>query len=181
MFLGPEKAMPKYAEAFDGFIQRAGVSQPDVPISLLDDAALYFTSGTTGKPKPILLTQRNLESACIAENRHHNQTHKDNFLCIPPLYHTGAKMHWFGNFIVGAKGVLLKGVKPEWILEAISEEQVTVVLLLVPWAQDILVAIENGTVKLSRLQAGSVAAHAHRGPAGSAQPDPELEEGLSPS
>jgi acyl-CoA synthetase (AMP-forming)/AMP-acid ligase II len=149
VFLGPEKVMPKYAETFDGFIRGAGSSRPDVPIGLLDDAALYFTSGTTGKPKPILLTQKNLESACITENRHHNQTQKDNFLCIPPLYHTGSKMHWFGNFIVGARGVLLKGMKPEWILEAVSEEKATVVWLLVPWAQDILIAIENGTVKLS--------------------------------
>jgi acyl-CoA synthetase (AMP-forming)/AMP-acid ligase II len=57
-------------------------------------------------------------------------------------------MHWFGNFIVGAKGVLLKGVKPEWIIQAISEEQGTIMFLLVPWAQDILVAIENGQIKL---------------------------------
>jgi acyl-CoA synthetase (AMP-forming)/AMP-acid ligase II len=58
-------------------------------------------------------------------------------------------MHWFGNFIVGAKAVILKGIRPEWILESISEEKVTVVWLLVPWAQDILLAIENGDVKLS--------------------------------
>jgi acyl-CoA synthetase (AMP-forming)/AMP-acid ligase II len=117
-------------------------------VSLCDEAALYFTSGTTGNPKPILLTHRNLEFACIIENRHHNQTHEDNFLCIPPLYHTGAKMHWFGNFIVGAKAVILKGIRPDWILEAVSEEQATIVWLLVPWAQDILIAIENGDVKL---------------------------------
>jgi len=88
--------------------ERGFTAEPKTPISLLDEAALYFTSGTTGQPKPILLTHRNLEHACIVENRHHNQTHKDNFICIPPLYHTGAKMHWFGNFIVGAKGVLLR-------------------------------------------------------------------------
>jgi acyl-CoA synthetase (AMP-forming)/AMP-acid ligase II len=58
-------------------------------------------------------------------------------------------MHWFGNFIVGARAVILKGIKPKWILEAISEEGVSVVWLLVPWAQDILVAIENGEVALS--------------------------------
>jgi acyl-CoA synthetase (AMP-forming)/AMP-acid ligase II len=57
-------------------------------------------------------------------------------------------MHWFGNFIVGAKAVILKGIKPEWILEAVSEEGGTIVWLLVPWAQDILVALENGDVKL---------------------------------
>jgi acyl-CoA synthetase (AMP-forming)/AMP-acid ligase II len=58
-------------------------------------------------------------------------------------------MHWFGNFIVGAKGVLLKGAKPEWIIQALSEEQGTIMFLLVPWAQDILVAIENGQIRLN--------------------------------
>jgi len=148
IFLGPEDQKPAYAEPFEDFLKAGSTEDPRVPISLLDEAALYFTSGTTGTPKPILLTQRNLEFACIVENRHHNQTHQDNFLCIPPLYHTGAKMHWFGNFIVGAKAVILKGVKPEWIVEAVSEEQCTLVWLLVPWAQDILVAIETGQIKL---------------------------------
>jgi acyl-CoA synthetase (AMP-forming)/AMP-acid ligase II len=57
-------------------------------------------------------------------------------------------MHWFGNFIVGAKAVILKGIDPRWILEAISEENVTLVWLLVPWALDILFAIESGDVKI---------------------------------
>ena len=70
------------------------------------------------------------------------------FLCIPPLYHTGAKMHWFGSFLVGGRSVLLKGVKPEWILRAVSEERCTIVWLLVPWAQDILDAVDSGAVKL---------------------------------
>jgi len=43
-------------------------------------------------------------------------------------------------------------IKPEWIIEAVSEEQATIVWLLVPWAQDILVAIENGQIKLADYQ-----------------------------
>jgi acyl-CoA synthetase (AMP-forming)/AMP-acid ligase II len=148
VFVGPSSMKPPYAESYEAFLDTGSIKDPKVPISLLDDAALYFTSGTTGRPKPILLTQRNLEFACVIENRHHNQTHQDNFLCIPPLYHTGAKMHWFGNFIVGAKGVILKGIKPKWILDAVSQEECTIVWLLVPWAQDILVAIETGEVDL---------------------------------
>ena len=35
-------------------------------------------------------------SSCETEQKHHGQTREDVFLCIPPLYHTGAKMHWFG-------------------------------------------------------------------------------------
>lgn len=58
-------------------------------------------------------------------------------------------MHWFGSFLVGGKAVLLKGVKPEWILKAVSEEKCTIVWLLVPWAQEILDAIESGEIDLS--------------------------------
>ena len=149
IFVGSEDITPSYAESFADFLKTGALDDPGKRINLLDEAALYFTSGTTGIPKPILLTHRNLESACIIENRHHNQTHEDTFLCIPPLYHTGAKMHWFGSFMVGGKGVILKGIKPGWILEAVTEEKATIVWLLVPWAQDILIAIENGDVNLN--------------------------------
>ncbi len=146
VFLGPEKLRPAYAESYDALLESASGSTPEISLEGSDDAALYFTSGTTGAPKAILLTHANLESSCLVENNHHRQTHEDNFLCIPPLYHTGAKMHWFGNLLVGAKAVILKGVEPKWILEAVSQEKVTIVWLLVPWAIDILFAIQNRDV-----------------------------------
>ena len=133
---------------YDELLEEYSPDDPGVQISDNDEAALYFTSGTTGMPKPIILTHSNLMSACITENNHHHQNHEDNFLCIPPLYHTGAKMHWFGSFLVGSKAVILKGVKPKWILETVSQEKATIVWLLVPWAQDILDAIESGEINL---------------------------------
>jgi acyl-CoA synthetase (AMP-forming)/AMP-acid ligase II len=57
-------------------------------------------------------------------------------------------MHWFGSFLAGSKAVLLRGIKPEWILKTVSQERITIVWLLVPWAQDILDAIDRGDVKL---------------------------------
>ena len=139
---------PSFAESYkriDGYFKN---DNPEIPLTDEEDAALYFSSGTTGFPKAILHTHESLMSSCRTEQKHHGQKYEDNFLCIPPLYHTGAKMHWFGSFLVGSKAVLLRGVKPRWILRAVSEERVTIVWLLVPWAQDILDAIESGEVKL---------------------------------
>ena len=114
-----------------------------------DDAAIYFSSGTTGFPKAILHNHQSLMHAVYTEQAHHEQTKDDVFLCIPPLYHTGAKMHWFGSFLVGGRSVLLKGTKPKYILDAVSSEKCSIVWLLVPWAQDILSALDRGELKLS--------------------------------
>ena len=113
-----------------------------------DDAAIYFSSGTTGFPKAILHKHRSLLHSCKVEQAHHSQTRNDCFLCIPPLYHTGAKMHWFGSLLAGSKAIILKGTRPETILKAASEEKCTIVWLLVPWAQDILAALDRGELKL---------------------------------
>jgi acyl-CoA synthetase (AMP-forming)/AMP-acid ligase II len=143
------KKIPSYAEDFTTLVDAAPATRLATEIAFDDPCGLYFTSGTTGQPKPILLTHKNMASACITENAHHRQTKKDMFILIPPLYHTGAKMHWFGSFVVGAPAVILKGVSPEWVLEAVSEEGGTIVWLLVPWAQDILMKLDSGELKLS--------------------------------
>lgn len=140
---------PSFAESYRNLVSYCSAKAPTVPLTSDDEAAIYFSSGTTGFPKAIVLQHRCLVHSCRVEQAHHGQTKDDCFLCIPPLYHTGAKMHWFGSFLVGGRAVLLKGVKPEWVLRAVSEERCTIVWLLVPWAQDILDAIERGEVDLS--------------------------------
>ena len=146
-FLGDN--CPTFAEPLHNLTIYASPEPPEIKLTAEDHAAIYFSSGTTGFPKAILHTHRSLTSACFTEQNHHSQTRRDVFLCIPPLYHTGAKMHWFGSFLVGGKAVLLRGIKPATILHAVSEERCTIVWLLVPWAQDILDAIESGEVALS--------------------------------
>lgn len=139
---------PTFALDFEKLIANADSSKPDIKLADDDYSAIYFSSGTTGFPKAILHKHASLMQAAITEQKHHGQTREDVFLCIPPLYHTGAKMHWFGSLVAGSKAVLLKGVSPKWIVQTVSEERATIVWLLVPWAQDILDAIDSGEIKI---------------------------------
>ena len=139
---------PTFAESYRELVADCSSQPPLIRLEEEDDAAIYFSSGTTGFPKAILHNHESLTQAAQMEQRHHLTNRNDTFLCIPPLYHTGAKFHWMGSLCAGSKAVLLKGTSPEIILDAISKEKCTIVWLLVPWAQDILNALDRGDLKL---------------------------------
>ena len=139
---------PSFAESYNEAVNNCSSTAPKILIEDIDEAAIYFSSGTTGFPKAILHNHAALLQSARMEAKHHMTTHDDVFLCIPPLYHTGAKMHWFGSLYTGSRAVLLKGTSPKAILDVVSWEQCTIVWLLVPWAQDILTALDSGELKL---------------------------------
>ena len=139
---------PSFAESYQEAVANCSSAAPKVLIEDTDNAAIYYSSGTTGFPKAILLDHTALLQSARMEAVHHETVHGDVFLCIPPLYHTGAKMHWFGSLYTGSRAVILKGSSPKAILDAVDWERCTIVWLLVPWAQDILTAIERGDISL---------------------------------
>ena len=151
-FVGKRSETPSYADNYTEMVYYCSSTVPPVEISDEDDGAIYFSSGTTGFPKAILHSHKALVHSCYTEQNHHKQTKDDVFLCIPPLYHTGAKMHWFGSLLSGGKSVLLRGVSPEWVMQTVSDEKATIVWLLVPWAQDILDSIDSGKLDISDLR-----------------------------
>ncbi len=144
------KDAPEFADDLFALAGGQSVKRPDITGTLTeqDFGAIYFSSGTTGFPKAILHRHLSLITAARVEHAHHGQTKDDVFICIPPLYHTGAKMHWFGSLYSCSRAVLLRGVTPKWIIEAAASEKATIVWLLVPWAQDILDSIDRGEIDL---------------------------------
>ncbi len=148
-YVGDKRDTPFFADNYSEMTYYCSSTVPPVEIKDDEDAAIYFSSGTTGFPKAILHNHKALVAACLTEQNHHQQTKGDVFLCIPPLYHTGAKMHWFGSLLSGGKAVLLRGVKPEWVLQTASDEKASIVWLLVPWVQDILDSIDRGDINLA--------------------------------
>ena len=151
--------LPEGMESFQNVIAKAPPAAPKVPLSADDKAGLYFTSGTTGDPKATLLCHRSLEHVALNEVASHRETRKDCFLLLPPLYHTGGKMHWFGSLMGGGKAVMTTGgerVTAKIILKLLSEEKVTLCMILVPWLQDIVTALDKGELKLSDYDVSSL-------------------------
>ena len=146
IFVG--ETCPTFAESYRELVADCSSANPGIDVKDSDDGAIYFSSGTTGFPKAILHKHLSLMTAATVEQHHHSTSHDDCFLCIPPLYHTGAKMHWMGSLVSGSRAVLLKGTKPSYIFDAVSREKCTIVWLLVPWAQDILDSLDSGDLKM---------------------------------
>ncbi len=143
-------------ETLEGFIgNTASPKSFEAELNDEDPCGLYFTSGTTGAPKPILLTQKNLFCSGVTEATNHLWKHPDSLLMIPPLYHS-AIGHLLGPMIVGARSVLLtETIRPQTIFETMSKEQLSVVFLLVPWTMDILGALDRGELQLKDYDFGA--------------------------
>lgn len=137
-----------FGEDYSEILSESSCSNPGIVLSSDDMSAIYFSSGTTGFPKAILLNHKSLLSSAITEQRHHSQTVNDIFLIIAPLYHTGAKMHWFGNLLVGGSAVILNNSLPDVILNTISDKKITIAWLLLPWVQDIIEGIRSEYISL---------------------------------
>ena len=135
------------AYATEALIKEHSPSPPQVTLEDEAECALYFTSGTTGVPKPVLIQHKSVMSSAITEAMNHKHSHADRFLMMAPLYHV-AIAHMLGVMAAGGCTVLLtEQVSPRFIVETMAKERISVVFLLVPWAIDLLEAFDAKTIK----------------------------------
>ncbi len=136
-------------ENMEDLIVNIGSNSPEIDIDDEDECALYFTSGTTGVPKPVLASHKNLFSSGITETTNHYLEYIDRFLMMPPLYHL-AIGHVLGVVVIGGCTVLLGDhIKPKLVFETMSKERISVLFLLLPWALDILEALDRKELNLA--------------------------------
>ncbi|MBU2498484.1 MAG: AMP-binding protein [Proteobacteria bacterium] len=131
----------------EDLIEKAPPYLPDIEIRDDDACALYFTSGTTGDPKPVLHLHKNLVCVALNEATNERWEQSDSLLMLPPFYHL-AIGHLLGCILAGGRAVLLtEQVTPRFIFENISNERLSLAFLLVPWVLDILQALDKGEIK----------------------------------
>ncbi|MGD9032759.1 MAG: class I adenylate-forming enzyme family protein [Desulfobacteraceae bacterium] len=130
-------------DPIEELIERGSSKSPHVPLRDEDPCSLFFTSGTTGTPKAVLISHANLMCTAILEAANHYIEQRDGFLMMPPMYHL-AIGHLLGVLIKGGRTVLLtEQISPKYVLETMSKERISILFLLVPWALDILDALDK--------------------------------------
>jgi long-chain acyl-CoA synthetase len=100
-----------------------GLSSPE------DLAAILFTSGTTGKPKGVMLTHENLVSDCLLAQANLNIYPTDVFYALLPIHHSYSMLAVFiESFSVGAETVFGKRLAIKQILHDLKMAEVTMFL-----------------------------------------------------
>lgn len=90
-----------------------------------DIAQIYYTSGTTGKPKGVILTHRN--NRVHAENTEKELllNPEDRWLHVSPMFHLADAWAVWAITRVGATHAMLPGFEPDKVLDAIERQRVT--------------------------------------------------------
>ncbi|MEM8552485.1 MAG: AMP-binding protein [Pseudomonadota bacterium] len=118
------------------------------------DVLLVYTSGTTGRPKGALLSQRALFSNAIQSHHMHQMTAADRVLTVLPLFHVGGlNIQTTPALQAGATVVLLPRFDPGAMLAALAEHQVTLTLVVPAVMQALLAHQAFASADFSSLRA----------------------------
>ncbi|MFP3928512.1 MAG: long-chain-fatty-acid--CoA ligase [Desulfobacteraceae bacterium] len=112
-----------YEEAVSSF----SGDRPETPQLSDDDVAhLYYTSGTTGKPKGVMLTHRNVCTHALAAIAELHMTDSDRWIHAAPLFHLADAWAAFAVTWVGGKHVTVPDFDPSQVLSLMEREGVTI-------------------------------------------------------
>ncbi|MBI2650827.1 long-chain-fatty-acid--CoA ligase [Candidatus Woesearchaeota archaeon] len=114
------------AHNFNEITKKASDKEPNVTIKDEDYSIIFYTSGTTGKPKGAALNQTNVTSNIKALAQAWKWTEDDVFLLTLPLYHIhGIGVALCGSLYVGNFTILKKKFVAEEVLEMIQKRKAT--------------------------------------------------------
>lgn len=108
-------------------INEMSAERPDTDHDIKGDESLILTmtSGSTGSPKPIDISQDNKYERSMAHIRVYNITKEDRILAATPLYHSLAERLVILPLILGATSILLPRFSPALWLECVEEQKPT--------------------------------------------------------
>jgi acyl-CoA synthetase (AMP-forming)/AMP-acid ligase II len=123
---------------------------PTAAVESDDDAAanIYYTSGTTGHQKGVVLSHRNIGSHALSTIAELTLRESDVWIHVAPMFHLADAWATWAITWVGGRHVMVGRFVPETVLEVMATEQVTVTNLVPTMLNDIVNCPRAGAVEL---------------------------------
>ena len=122
---------------------------PDFTRPAIDEndlIAINYTSGTTSKPKGVMITHRNAWTNTVGTLVHIHMTPADRYLWTLPMFHANGWTFVWTVTAVGATHVCLRKVEAAAVYEQVDQERISVMCA----APTVLIAVANGPAERRR-------------------------------
>ncbi|MFC7060935.1 long-chain-fatty-acid--CoA ligase [Halobacillus seohaensis] len=115
-----------YAKNYYDAINHSQTSKPDCLVDEDDIYAIMYTSGTTGAPKGVLHSHRDMVDQALVLTATLRLTQHDRGLTVAPMFHC-AELHctFFPRVMIGASNVVLHHFDASAMIQTIREEQIS--------------------------------------------------------
>ena len=115
---------------YEELINKYDPEIPEVEIKDSDIAHLYYTSGTTGRPKGVILTHKNVKIHALGTIAELQLTDADNWIHAAPMFHLADAWATFSITWIGGKHVFVPVFDTGAVLRLIQEEKITITNLI---------------------------------------------------
>jgi fatty-acyl-CoA synthase len=133
---------------YEALLTYAPAKTPLEPAAIqeTDLLTINYTSGTTSKPKGVMITHRNAYMNVVGTLIHHPMTVADRYLWTLPMFHANGWTFVWTVTAIGATHICLRKVEPAAVFDQIKRESVTMLCA----APTVLISIANGPEELRR-------------------------------
>src|SRR5947207_647348 len=132
---------------YEALLQASSAEFVRPEIQETDLLTIKYTSGTTSRPKGVMITHRNAWMNSVGTLLHQSMTCADRYLWTLPMFHANGWTFVWTVTAAGATHVCLRKVEPRAVFELIKTEQVTLLCA----APTVLIALANAPAELRRL------------------------------
>jgi len=137
---------------YEGLLAGSSTNYERAEIEESDLLTINYTSGTTSRPKGVMITHRNAYMNAVGTLIHHPMTPADRYLWTLPMFHAnGWTFVWIAT-AVGACHVCLRKVEPVAVFETMEHEAISMFCA----APTVLIGIANGPAELRQKAHGGV-------------------------